>query len=309
MQSESPHEPTTGSEPVPQDTPGSDEWVIMPSAPEEQPKVQATAADRSDVLATPPTMDQQILTPRIAEAASHFERVDLQAALNVSLLDRVDTKVVASVDQVSQVLNVLNQDFKIVEIAGSIAPGYRSVYYDTALHELYNDHHNGKRIRYKIRYRTYLSTDTTFFEVKMRNDSRRTVKHRIRVPWIPQEFGEPEKELLERLGVPTPGARPTLDIEYHRVTLLGTNERVTVDLGLTCTAQDSWVRFDRVAIIEAKQPRLNLSSPAFSAMREAGLRPGSISKYCVGVATCVPGVKTNRFKSRLRQLGALEMSA
>ena len=153
-----------------------------------------------------------------------------------------------------------------------------------------------------------MSTDTTFFEVKLRTDSRRTVKHRIRVPWIPHELGQPESDLLALHGVPTPGARPTLDVEYNRLTLVGPQERVTIDLGLTCTADDAWVRFDRTAIIEVKQPRFNLASPVFRAMRDQGLRPGGISKYCVGMATCVPGIKTNKFKDRLRMLGNLEMT-
>lgn len=324
-------EPGAPDQSVPSDLPAQMGDAMGETSQEVPPLTNETAADAEEVnvLATATSLDQTswddtsqdhtspddtspddaVLTPDIAASAALFERVGLQAAISVSLLDRVDTKVVASTGQVAQVLADLHEHFKVVQIAGSIAPAYRSVYYDTNVHELYNDHHNGKRIRYKIRYRTYLSTDTTFFEVKMRNDSRRTVKHRIRVPWIPQELGEAELDLLESLGVPTPGARPTLDIEYNRMTLVGETERVTIDLGLTCTAEESWVRFDKAAIIEVKQPRLNLSSPAFRSMRDAGLRPGSISKYCVGVATCIPGVKTNRFKNRLRQLGALEMTA
>lgn len=252
--------------------------------------------------------DEEVLPLAIADATASFERVGLEAAISVGLLDRIDTKVVGSVDQVSAVLASISDRFQLVQVVGSIAPAYRSVYFDTALHELYNDHHNGRRVRHKIRYRTYVSTDTTFFELKLRTDSRRTVKHRIRVPWIPHELGQPELDLLNKYGVPTPGARPTLDVEYNRLTLVGPAERVTVDLGLTCTADDAWVRFERTAIIEVKQPRFNLSSPVFRAMRDQGLRPGGISKYCVGMATCVPGVKTNKFKNRLRMLGNLEMT-
>lgn len=268
-----------------------------------------TGAERLNVSLVHTNPDSVMLPDNVASAASGIERVGLDAAITVGLLDRVDTKVVGSTDQISQVLRAIEDDFRIVEVAGSIAPAYRSVYFDTELHELYNDHHNGKRVRHKIRYRTYLSTDTTFFEVKLRTDSRRTVKHRIRVPWIPKELGTEELALLERHGVPTPGAQPTLDIEYNRMTLVGPAERITIDLRLTCTAEDAWVRFDRAAIIEVKQPRFNLASPVFRALRDAGLRPGSISKYCVGVATCVPGVKTNKFKGRLRELGALEMES
>lgn len=268
------------------------------------PRAENTLMPLVDV---PP--DEEVLPLAIADATSQFEQVGLEAAISVGLLDRIDTKVVGSVDQVSAVLATISDRFQLVKVAGSVAPAYRSVYFDTDLHELYNDHHNGRRVRHKIRYRTYVSTDTTFFEVKLRTDSRRTVKHRIRVPWIPHELGQPELDLLNKHGVPTPGARPTLDVEYNRLTLVGPQERVTVDLGLTCTADEAWVRFERTAIIEVKQPRFNLASPVFRAMRDQGLRPGGISKYCVGMATCVPGVKTNKFKNRLRMLGNLEMTS
>lgn len=272
-------------------------------------QIEPARAENLSMAPDEQVQDVQVLPLVIADATSNFERVGLEAAISVGLLDRIDTKVVGNLDQVAAVLAAISDRFQLVEVVGSVAPAYRSVYFDTDLHELYNDHHNGRRVRHKIRYRTYVSTDTTFFEVKLRTDSRRTVKHRIRVPWIPHEMGQPERELLETHGVPTPGARPTLDVEYNRLTLVGPQERVTVDLGLTCTADDAWVRFERTAIIEVKQPRFNLSSPVFRAMRDQGLRPGGISKYCVGMATCVPGVKTNNFKNRLRMLGSLEMTA
>lgn len=270
--------------------------------------VHSDGAERTPMVEQGSSHDDLVIPDVVAASAAKFERVGLEAAISVGLLDRIDTKVVGSIDQIAAVLDAISDQFQLVEVVGSVAPAYRSVYFDTALHELYNDHHNGRRVRHKIRYRTYVSTDTTFFEVKLRTDSRRTVKHRIRVPWIPHELGQPELDLLEQHNVPTPGALPTLDIEYNRLTLVGPAERVTIDLGLTCTAEEAWVRFDRTAIIEVKQPRFNLSSPVFRAMRDQGLRPGGISKYCVGMATCVPGVKTNKFKSRLRMLGNVELT-
>lgn len=242
----------------------------------------------------------------VLEAANRFHRISLSAASRLSLLDRIDVKFACDLAGVARFLNAVADTFSIVEVGGAIDPQYRSVYFDTDDLALYQAHHNARRVRHKIRYRTYVSTDTTFFELKLRQGAERTAKHRIGVPWIPTALGSAETQLLAQHGITMPQAHPLVDIEYRRFTLIGENERVTIDRSLTCTSAYAQVGFDQACIIEIKQPRPDYSSPAYRAVRDAGFRARSISKYCLGVATTVPHAKTNAFKSRLQYLGQLE---
>jgi hypothetical protein len=59
--------------------------------------------------------------------------------------------------------------------------------------------------------------------------------------------------------------------------------------------------YSGVVIAEMKQPR-RVRSPFVEALRLAGVRPGSFSKYCMGVAALAPEARTNRFRGALRRL-------
>lgn len=287
----------------------STQWARVRTAyfppPQPLPDIGAAVGTVWSPSSTSSGVDPVALT-RVLDAADRFPRMQLDAAMRLSLLDRVDVKFACDLPGVATFMTSIADQFSIVEVAGSISPKYRSVYFDSDDLNLYMDHHNGRRVRHKVRYRTYLNTDTTFFEVKLRRGNDRTAKHRIRVPWIPHEFGPAENELLERYGITIDHARPIVDVEYSRFTLIGENERVTIDRSLTCTSSAAQVCFDEACIIEIKQPRRDYSSPAYRALRNAGFRASSISKYCVGVVATVPGAKANAFKSRLHYLGRLE---
>lgn len=239
----------------------------------------------------------------VATIAQTFGTVSLEEAMAMSLLDRVDTKTVVPMAVLPRILRATAGHYWMVEAGGTISPTYTSKYFDTPNLDFYLEHHNGHRVRHKLRYRRYHSTDTMFFEVKQRAGRSRTRKTRVEVDELPDALGPAELRLVERCGVTAPGVIPTLNVIYDRMTLLGGNERVTVDLALTCQARNGRsVTMPNFAIVEIKQPRRRYDSPIFSALRDQSVRPRSISKYCVGIVSCFDDVKSNRFKQKLSSL-------
>ena len=114
----------------------------------------------------------------------------------------------------------------------------------------------------------------------------------------------------ERTGWRASEMRPSLCVEYQRILLVKTDlsERVTIDLGLRFESHATG-RIAEVldlAVCEFKQPRMDRTSPALKVMAAMERRPQMFSKYCMGLATCDPELRRNRFKSVFRDLDNLE---
>jgi hypothetical protein len=71
-----------------------------------------------------------------------------------------------------------------------------------------------------------------------------------------------------------------------RLTLVNRNvaERLTVDVGLNLSFGSERRDFPAIAIAEVKRERHGRSR-ARDSLKAMGLRPGALSKYCLGVAT------------------------
>jgi hypothetical protein len=98
-----------------------------------------------------------------------------------------------------------------------------------------------------------------------------------------------------------------LRVAFKRITLVGKclPERVTLDLNLTYHTSFSILELGGLAIAEIKRDHRASRSPVIEALREQRHTPGSMSKYCIGVATLFPGVRTNLFKENLRHITTL----
>ena len=62
--------------------------------------------------------------------------------------------------------------------------------------------------------------------------------------------------------------------------------------------------FSDLVIIELKRDG-NVPSPMTKIMLDLRIHPLKISKYCIGTALTTPGIKTNRFKSKIRKIEKL----
>lgn len=242
----------------------------------------------------------------IGDKLSSFTPVGLADLERVSLLDRMDTKFVFVRDQLPGFLELIRDHYFILEINGKRIFRYESLYFDTDDFELYNHHFCGRLNRYKVRFRKYVESDLSFFEIKHKNNKGRTVKRRMPLKGDFNLEGEARDFLSEHSPLSPEALQARIWVDYHRVTLVSKDytERLTLDLGLTFRSGGESRSIDNLVIAEVKQGRTGQS--VFSrTMKEHHIRKGSISKYCFGVASMFSNIRVNNFKSQLLYLNRI----
>ena len=86
----------------------------------------------------------------------------------VKLLSRSDTKFAFSVSILKDLMDRLNPFYNVLEIDGKRKHDYKSLYFDTENRKFYNDHHNQRVNRHKVRYREYVDSGLVFLEKSVR---------------------------------------------------------------------------------------------------------------------------------------------
>ena len=231
----------------------------------------------------------------------------------VRLMNRVDQKYMASADQLEELLARVADGYYVQHIAGNPLAPYRTLYFDTPDLAMYTMHHNKKLNRQKLRVRTYRSTDTTFFEIKNKDNKKKTRKVRIpidvsmfdRVADVPEvrDFVEQNTPYSFMFQVSGCTLHPCLENRFERITLVdrGMNERVTIDRGITFHNRATGIDADisRLLVIEVKHEVGAPMSAIEQALHEMHILPRRMSKYCIGTALTDPSAKRNRFKPKL----------
>ena len=98
--------------------------------------------------------------------------ISLEEMDTVMLQNRTDKKYLLSAQQLPSVMGDIAPYYSVLHINGTPFQDYKTVYYDTADNKMYMAHQNGKLNRYKVRHRTYLSTNVEFLEVKYKQQQR-----------------------------------------------------------------------------------------------------------------------------------------
>lgn len=247
-------------------------------------------------------------TKDIIAELERYDTVSLDDLLQIELLNRKDTKFVFSVEKLPKILNVLQSYYSVLKIETNRIFNYESMYFDTNEYTLYNEHHNGKLNRYKVRYRRYIETDTCFFEIKFKSNTGRTIKKRIQDLFINTTI---EGQGIEFIEQNTPylakNFEPKLLVFYKRITLasIKRQERFTIDIGLDYFNFENQAGWPKLAIAEVKQDRVALASPVFRIFKENKIRQMGMSKYCVGIVGTDCPVKKNRFKPKLLMINKI----
>ena len=235
-----------------------------------------------------------------------FAPITLEEMSGIRLMNRLDTKYVLSVDTLELFLHFATKDYCVQEVEGERDIAYRTVYLDTSQRSMYLAHQCGHAVREKIRVRTYVSSNLTFFEVKNKNNKGRTDKRRIRVTSIDAlaEEGGPDF-LYKHAWYNLAQLSPQLENRFRRITLVNhaRTERLTIDCdicfhnlmnGLDAT-------LDGVAVVELKRDG-RTPSPARELLHNLRVHSASFSKYCIGCALTDPSLRQNRFKPRVRKI-------
>lgn len=237
----------------------------------------------------------------IKSILSSFDPISLEEMDNVKLMDRMDTKYVFRNSQLPSFLESLKQHYRVLNIEEHRMINYESVYFDTHDFMLYRHHQSGRMNRFKIRYRKYVESDLSFFEIKFKNNKDRTIKSRIRQPGLSNTIDHETGEFLQsKTGFAASQLHAQLKVDFIRITFVNKNtpERVTVDLNLKFSKDNLHKSFPNVVIAEVKQEKSNRSE-FVRLMKRNYVRIGSLSKYCFAVANLFPELKKNNFKQRL----------
>ena len=220
------------------------------------------------------------------------------------MLTRIDRKYLVPWPVAEQLLTALAPTHRALEIDGRRVFTYRSVYLDSPSLGAFRAHVQQRRRRYKCRTRHYVDADLHVFEVKLKGLRGATIKHRLAMPGA----GTTEEALSfatdcvqQAYGCRPRDLRECLSTEYRRVTLAGSDSRVTLDFELrfrdggdrAAALQDGYV------IVESKTARG--SGAADLTLKRLGVRTVECSKYCVGVALLRGDVKDNGLRWLIRR--------
>ena len=237
--------------------------------------------------------------------------ITLEQMESIKLMNRLDTKYVATKRQLIELLQLVQDKYYVQTIGTTTICPYRTTYFDTDDHIMYMMHHNKRARRTKVRVRTYLTSgDLTFLEVKRKNNHGRTKKKRIQVPSLEQsQKTEGAEELVQiKTGMSFQSMHQVVQNLFDRITLVnkGKTERLTIDYNIrfhnfeTNNDADS----DQLVVIELKRDG-NVYSPICSLLRDLHIHPTGFSKCCIGMVWTDPELKQNNFKDKVRKLAKI----
>ncbi|MEI7801027.1 MAG: polyphosphate polymerase domain-containing protein [Bacteroidota bacterium] len=238
--------------------------------------------------------------------------ISLAEMEDVELLNRFDTKYIIHADRLIELLKLIKGDYRILEVGGVRLNRYNNLYFDTPDYKFYLDHHNQKAGRLKIRCRTYVDSNVSFFEVKKKNNKDRTEKSRINAAGISEEINEMQAQLIN-------GVAPDLNIrklipmqrnDFYRMTLVNiqTKERATIDIDLAFyrNGSEKKIELPNLVVIEVKQDVHSGVSPITRKLKEEKVYTTSISKYILGELLLNKNLKRNSFKPKLLTIKKIE---
>ena len=243
----------------------------------------------------------------MSSVLSQMQPIGLDDMKAVRLMNRIDQKYLASSAQLDELLSRIADGYYVQQIEGNPLAPYRTLYFDTADLAMYLMHHNKKLNRQKLRVRTYRSTETTFFEIKNKDNKKRTNK--VRIPIDVSLFDNclevPDVASFVNENTPYTIAtlHPCLENRFKRITLVNKDmtERVTIDHNITFTNRATGIDADisKLLVIEVKHEVGAPASDIERALHQLHILPRRMSKYCIRTALTNPNAKHNRFKPKL----------
>jgi len=248
------------------------------------------------------------LTSTIHNYLKEFKPISLAEMDEISLLRRYDQKFTITTSQFQFVFPLLVKDYHCLTIENQQLFEYTTDYYDSNDYSMFNDHHNGKLNRYKIRFRDYVNTKNSFLEVKFKTNKGETIKSRQEIAYRSREFNlDNDKFIAENSPYNSSNLDKKLSNTFQRITLanVANKERVTIDNVINFSQEKANKTLQNLVVIEIKKSKNNMDSNVNQLLKMNGIRPTSFSKYAIGSALINPNLKYNRFKKKLSYLNTI----
>lgn len=243
-----------------------------------------------------------------------YSHIGLQELEDVALMDRSEKKYVIPIAWCDDISKKLSTDYNILEIKEKRHFRYDNLYFDTPDNICLQDHIRGRKIRFKVRIRSYSNSNISFLEVKSRNVYGRSQK--MRIQRTSEKWDSPitskEQEFLEKCVSFAAELKPVLYSSYSRYTIanIEKGERITFDTNLeykTLTGE-TYKPLDGLAVVELKQGETDRRSPLISIFRNRKDRRSPlgrtirISKYILGRLHTNKNLSAKAYHESLKEL-------
>lgn len=226
----------------------------------------------------------------------------------IKLMNRIDTKFVTTRDRLLLLLDMARDEYRAQDLRGNRLSRYETTYFDTYDFAMYRIHQAGHAGRQKIRFRTYVSSNLQFMEVKTKNNHGRTKKKRI--PVSDMNLADEQKRLFlaAHLRYDADTLQPAIRNQFDRITLVNhaKTERLTIDTNLAFhnLVSGEERQMNPLVVIELKRDGL-CYSPVLEMLRQLRIQPHGFSKYCMGSALTNAQLPVNRFKEKLIEINKI----
>jgi hypothetical protein len=234
-----------------------------------------------------------------------FDTIKLEEMDQVKLMNRTDTKYWFHYDFLQGLLLSIHDDYYILTIDNDSEMPYLTTYFDTKDNKMFAAHHNGKLNGYKVRRRTYLSSNISFLEVKFKSNKGRTIKNRIITKPNESLTLENESTFLSKFSpFNACELQPVLVNKFTRLMLVNKNfkERCTIDFNIQFEYNNQTLPLDGLVIVELKSDGGVAGSPLAKALSKKRIKSSGFSKYCVGRTVTDTQLKRNGFKAKIRSI-------
>ncbi|MGQ8336749.1 polyphosphate polymerase domain-containing protein [Sunxiuqinia sp. A32] len=243
----------------------------------------------------------ELLLEEMNSILQNCSTIPLQELNGESHMSRFDNKYIFCSSILPDILTACNDHYNVLDVDGNRLLNYQSDYYDLPSFGMYLDHHNGKRNRYKIRFREYLESGDKYLEIKHKNNKGITTKKRIATENLDISSDKSNEFIQELTPYTSEILIESLKTKYRRLTLINKHveKRITIDCALEFTYRDQSLSLPGIAIAEIKNLDRNPTSRFNRILDSYGVKKSGFSKYAVGMALLNNQLKKNRFKEKL----------
>lgn len=251
-----------------------------------------------------------MMISEIKNIVDSFNSVTLKEIAGARLMDRVDTKFLLPANSIPDLLKLMEERYRVLEINDFRISAYNTAYLDTPDFIFFNQHVTERTGRIKVRFRRYESNGITFLEIKKKTKKNRTVKWRIENSFIDNSFDESAVRFINKhISFNSELLRPVLTNSFKRITFTGFDipERITIDLDISFSEPEGKSReLPLISIAELKSEGPAIRSPFSKLVRQLSAYPTGFSKYCTGIALLYDIPRINILKPKLLLLNRIE---
>jgi hypothetical protein len=221
-------------------------------------------------------------------AAEALRVADVSELERSCLQRRFDRKFLLSLERAPALLAALAGDYRVVLAGQARFARYDTQYFDTAGLRCFHDHRRRRLPRSKVRVRHYVDREFSVFEIKTKTARGDTGKSRWDRDGTSLAMTDSEQALVREHAPSLRDGGPLLAqarTVFRRLMLVSARsvERATLDFELLL-ARGARTRSVPFVVVEVKDSGRVAHSPLVLALRSAGARMQSFSKYSAAVA-------------------------